>query len=131
MSDARFVPMRTSASAKDFWSRLRPDDAVGADGKVLAANSTSRPLPEDEFAKDDVDKDVLPERGLGHKLLAGRALTPYGRQTPPFGARNVPNEIKAAKVELYLFRQELEHAEAIYGSEADSLAVNFVRRGNI
>ena len=60
MNDDRPVIVRTSASAQDFWSRLRADEAISPNGKVIP----SRPVPSGES-------------GLGHSLLANRALTPF------------------------------------------------------
>ncbi len=118
MSEDRIVVMRTSASANDFWARLRPADAVGADGKVIAKLAAGS--PSDGIDIDDVEKE---ESGLGQRLLAFRALTPFGRQKHPFMARRnaLPLDVlrDSRQVELFLLRQELEHAEAAPGEEVD------------
>ena len=92
------VIVRTSASAQNFWSRSREQDAVSPNGKVM-------PPP------------LLVPSGIGHSLLANRAVTPYGRQQRPSGKPPPPpaspvNMLKDSRgVQLHILRQELEHSE--------------------
>ena len=99
MKEDRPVIVRTSASAQDFWCRSREQDAVSSqDGKVI-------PLPV--------------SAGIGHSLLAHRAVTPYGRQQrPSFHCKPPPppaspvNMLKDSRgVQLHILREELEHSE--------------------
>jgi hypothetical protein len=94
------VIVRTSASAQNFWSRNRERDAVSPNGVVI-------PPP------------LLVPSGIGHALLANRAVTPYGRQQrpsfhgkpPPPPASLVNMLTESRGVQLHILRQELEHAE--------------------
>lgn len=100
MADDRPVIVRTSASAKDFWCRPRPGER-----------------PEPEISTIVPTPQV--ESGLGHALLASRALTPFGRQKrpccgdpppPPPSPINPLNTSRA--VQMHLLRQEIERAES-------------------
>ena len=95
----RPVIVRTSASANDWWCRERP----GERPEEVASPVT--PIPT--------------ESGLGHALLAQRAVTPFGRQKRPWRGDPPPpppspiNCLRDSRaVQLHLLRQEIEHAES-------------------
>ena len=113
MKDEEAVIVRTSASAEDFWCRLRTNEAVSPDGRVKPPSCENR---------------------LGPALVAKQGDTPFGRQKRPFTyvvvphpppppPSRVPSPVSFLKdsrgVQFHILRQEFSRLEIEHAKEQD------------